>query len=135
MRLIDRIVSVDEETAVTESTVTACWPMLQGNATNPVALIEVVAQTAAVSIGWKEVHIKGKKGGNKGWLVGIKKADFRVTDLPIGTRITTHTQKGFHFENYHEISGNVQLDGETVCEAVLQVFWSEEDETSRRSGG
>ncbi|RLC00730.1 MAG: hypothetical protein DRI57_31950, partial [Deltaproteobacteria bacterium] len=46
MKLIDRIIEVDDETALTESVVTREWPLYDGNSVNSIILIELAAQTA-----------------------------------------------------------------------------------------
>jgi hypothetical protein len=51
---------VDEKTAVTASTVTENWPMVDSGAVRLLVLVELVAQTAGVCLGWKEHQEKGE---------------------------------------------------------------------------
>jgi len=71
MKLIDSIIEVNKEGAVSESTVTEKWPLIEGDSINPIVLIELVAQTAGICIGWEELNSK-KRGrtprGRDGWL-------------------------------------------------------------------
>ena len=68
MKLIDSIIEVNEEGAVSESTVTDKWPLIEGDSINPIALIELVAQTAGICIGWEELKKRGRiSRGRDGW--------------------------------------------------------------------
>ncbi len=78
MLLIDEIIAVDDERAVTAATVTDQWPFYDANGVNPIVLIELVAQTAGVSNGWFRIKQRGKDSEKKGWLVGIKQSRFFV---------------------------------------------------------
>ena len=42
LRLIDQILEVDEDSAVTASTVTEQWPLIANGSVNPIVLIELV---------------------------------------------------------------------------------------------
>jgi len=52
MKLVDEIIEVDEERALTRSTVTDLWPFFDGKTVNALVLIELVAQTAGISNSW-----------------------------------------------------------------------------------
>ena len=122
MKFVDHIIEVDETTAVTESTVTDQWPLVQNNFVNPLVLIEVVAQTSAVSIGWKQLKEDGNNAGGKGWLVGIKAADFFIDRIPLNISIRTCTKINFSLDNYTEILGISKIGSDLVSEIVLQVL-------------
>lgn len=122
MKFVDQIIEVNETTAVTESTVTDRWPLVQNSFVNPLVLIEVVAQTSAVSIGWKELKEDGSNSGGKGWLVGIKSANFFVDKIPLNIRIRTWTTIKFNLDNYTEILGVSKIESDLVSEIVLQVL-------------
>jgi len=122
MKFVDQIIEVDETTAVTVSTVTDKWPLIQDNFVNPFVLIEIVAQTSAVSIGWKKLKEDGNHAGGKGWLVGIKTAEFFVDRIPLNTSIRTMTQINFSLDNYTEILGTSKIGSDLVGEIVLQVL-------------
>lgn len=76
MRLADKIIDAQEQYAVTESVVTEKWPLAQDDGVSSLVLIELAAQTSAICVVWKEFEQKGKTKGGKGWLVGVKQADF-----------------------------------------------------------
>ena len=122
MKLVDQIIEVDEAKAVTLSTVTDKWPLVQNDFVNPLVLIEIVAQTSAVSIGWKKLRKDGNNAGGKGWLVGIKAAKFFVDKIPLNSSIRTQTKINFSLDNYTEILGISKIGSDLVGEIVLQVL-------------
>lgn len=128
MKLIDEVIEVDGEMAVTESVVRGDWPLCQEDSVNTFILIELVAQTAGVYIGWKESVINGKNiEGSKGWLVGIKEGLFYSDKIPLGSRIRVRSKKVFNFQNYHEILGVAEMGPQVIGEIKLQVIHSESD--------
>ena len=125
MKLIDEIISVDETRAVTASTITETWPMIENGFVNPLVLVELVAQTAGVCIGWTERQKKGNDRDGSGWIVGIKESVFHCDHLPVNGRIITEAGKVFQVEHYSEITGTTRMGGEIVAEIKLQVVQSE----------
>lgn len=124
MKLIDSIIEVNEEGAVSKSTVTEKWPLIEGDSINPIVLIELVAQTAGICIGWEELKKKGKNTEGKGWLAGVKEALFYRETIPLGSKIITEVKKVFDFENYHEILGLVRVGGELIGKVSVQIVKS-----------
>ena len=122
MKLVDKIVKVGEQTALTESTVTNKWPLFENNGVNCLVLIELVAQTSAVCIGWKEILEKQDNVGGKGWLVGIKSAFFFTNDIPVNTKIMTRTSINFTMDNYTEIHGESKAGNVLLGKIILQVL-------------
>jgi len=122
MLLIDEIIEINDDKAVTESIVTKEWPLFEDNSVNPIILIELIAQTAGVYIGWNEI----KKNGNicgKGWIVGIKKAAFYLDKISLNNHIIVSSKKTFIFDNFHEILGIAKIDSDIIGEIILQVFF------------
>jgi len=124
MKLIDSIIEVDKEGAVSKATVTGKWPLVEGDSINPIVLIELVAQTAGICIGWEEHKKKGKNTEGKGWLAGVKEALFYCERIPLGSQIMTEVRRVFDFENYHEILGMIKVDGELVGKVSVQIVKS-----------
>ncbi len=122
MKLVDKIVKVDDHLAVTESTVKNSWPLVENYAANCLVLIELVAQTSAVCIGWKELKYCQDDSGGKGWLVGIKSASFFSGSIPVNTKIVTQTHINFAMDNYTEINGESKTDGVVLGKIILQVL-------------
>lgn len=122
MKLVEEVAAVDEKHAVTRSCVRSSWPLFSDGGVEATVLVELVAQTAAVSQSWRRSPTGGGKG--RGWLVGIKAADFFVERLPLGTYVTTEATYLYGLEDYHVYGGRVTA-GETLLATVeLQVLRS-----------
>jgi len=125
MLLIDEILEVDHNMAVTCATVTDRWPFFNGNGVDSLVLIEVVAQTAGVNNGWVRIQKHGKDSEKKGWLVGIKQSRFFADTLALNARIITRAENQFEFEGYRQILGTARIGSEVVGEVALQVIQTE----------
>ncbi len=125
MRLPDTIIRTDETSAVCEATVKESWPMAEKGNVSPLVLIELIAQTSAVCIGSKERKAGNDPARGKGWLVGIKSADFFTEAIPLHTRIRSLAEIRFTLDNFTEIRGTAEIDGKTAGEIILQVMRSE----------
>lgn len=117
LRLIDEILGVEEDSAVSAATISPQWPLLADGAANPIVLIELVAQTAAALGGLKQ-----KKGASadRGLIVGIKSANFFIDEIPLHSRIITRSTTRLLIENFKEITGVVQIDETVVARITLQ---------------
>jgi len=122
MKLVDEIIEVDGETAITGAVVTRRWPLFRDGYADPLVLIELVAQTAGICRGWKEISQNPEKAIPEGWIVGIKKAKFFVSRIPLNTRITTRSENRVTFDNYLEIYGISEIASEPAGELTLQVY-------------
>ena len=125
MKLVDEIIDVDERKAVTASTVTEDWPLFEAGMANGIVLVELVAQTAGVCIGWKEYQEKGNNQGGTGWIVGVKEAVFHCDAIPLNSRIITEAERGFQVELYTEIAGTARMGDQILAEIKLQVVQSD----------
>lgn len=121
MRLVDEIMEVDEEKAVTRSRVTAEWPLFDGCAVSPIVLIELVAQTAGICNCWNGIREQGDRFVKKGWLVGIKLSRFYVDSIPLDALILTSTRNQFHLEAFREITGTAFIESKVIGEMTLQL--------------
>jgi predicted hotdog family 3-hydroxylacyl-ACP dehydratase len=124
MRLIDGVVAVDDEMAVTSATVTEDWPLYDKGSVDILVTIELVAQTAALLEGWK--RLKSKRGGATGWLVGIKKADFRRPRLSVPATLITEVVRSYALEGYAVFTGTVSSGSEAVASMQIQALRPEE---------
>ena len=123
LKLIDTIVSVDQEHAVCRATVKENWPLLSGDGVCAILLVELAAQTAGVCIGSNEkAKTGGPQGEASGWLVGIKKAHFHIDKIPLNTCITIRSENRLVVENYKEIAATVHIGQTLVGEIVLQIL-------------
>ena len=128
LKLIDTIISVDQEHAAARATVKKSWPLLSGDDVNPLVLIELAAQTAGVCIGWTEkMKPNGPQGEARGWLVGIKKAHFYIEKIPLGTGITTRSDIHLIIDNYKEIAASITIGDKLAAEINLQILQAAPD--------
>jgi len=120
MKLLNDVLDVNAEMAVTSSLVSDRWPLFHGSFVDPVVLIELVAQTAGVLISWKKGMDKGE--GGVGWLVGIKVADFFLDRIPLHTELITTVKNLYSADGYNVIEGTVMTGTELLCRVQIQIF-------------
>ena len=124
MKLVDEIIDVTEDTAITASYPNDRWPLVNGRSLDPLIAVELVAQTAAVNIGMKRRKETGE-GRGRGWIVGIKNAEFYVSDIGLNSRLVTKARILYSQEAYSVIEGSVTADGKMIGTVSLQVFREE----------
>jgi len=124
MRLVDAVVAVDADKAVTEATATENWPLYLEGSVDVLVTVELVAQTAALLEGWK--RLQSNRGGVTGWLVGIKSADFRRPRLDVPVTLTTEVVRSYALEGYAVFTGTVRRGAEVVAVMQIQAFRPEE---------
>ncbi len=129
MRLIGEVLTLDHDRALTSSTVSENWPLYRDGAVDTLVAVELVAQTAALLEGWKRQQ-SGGQGGTKGWLVGIKEADFRMPCIPLSATLVTEARRGYAMEGYAVFEGEVRLGSDPAAIVSIQVFRPEEDAES-----
>jgi predicted hotdog family 3-hydroxylacyl-ACP dehydratase len=120
IRIISEVLDLEDNAGSAAALVDERWPLCDSRGVRSLVLIEAVAQTAAVVAGNK--RRKEGKGGTKGWLVGIKSADFKKDVIPLGTRITVFTRSLYAMEHYAVIEGIVKAGDEVLLSAVLQAM-------------
>jgi len=125
MKLIGEIIASDDEKAVTESIVTKNWPLVKETYVNSIIIIELIAQTASVCIGYKELKKTDGKLGGKGWLVGIKNASFFLDKIALNSKVITCSKINYNFDNYTQILGTAKTGSKLIGEVNLQVMRSE----------
>lgn len=122
MLLVEKILTLDDDRAVTLSIARRDWPLYADGTINPLIMVELVAQTAGVHNGLKRLKQRGEGSETRGWLVGVKKARFHVGAIAPGQVVTTTTTNAFVFENLREIRGTATIGGQPAAEVVLQVM-------------
>jgi len=128
MKLIDRIIYIDEKTAATGSSVTDKWPTCKEGSIHPLLTIELIAQTVAVAAGWKKFQKTNE--GEKGWLIGVKKSDFFVNKIPVAADLITEIEE-LHFHDYYgTFRGTVSMDEKKIASAEIQVFRAVDDKNN-----
>jgi predicted hotdog family 3-hydroxylacyl-ACP dehydratase len=125
MLLIDEILEVDDDGAVTRSLVTERWPFFNGRDVHAIVLIELVAQTAGVHNGWIREKLHGPAADKKGWIVGIRQARLAVNTIPLSTVLIARTKNQMEFEGFRDIYGTVAMGTQIVAEVTLQLLRSD----------
>jgi predicted hotdog family 3-hydroxylacyl-ACP dehydratase len=126
MKLLDEVIAVNEDIAVTSARVSERWPLCRGAYVDPIVLIEIVAQTAAVHISWKKGIKTGGRG--RGWIVGIKNADFFVDRIPLDTVLIATVKDLYHIDQYSVLDGEVTAEAKPLCRVQIQVFRETDEE-------
>ncbi len=122
MLLVEEVIEVDAEHAVTRSTVSPTWPLQRSGGVAPLILVEIAAQAAGVCNGWDRIRTQGIDSDQMGWLVAIKKAEFFLDILPHGAVITARAENTYNFENLREIDCSLTMAGQPAGRATLQLF-------------
>jgi predicted hotdog family 3-hydroxylacyl-ACP dehydratase len=125
IRIISEVIEINDDFAITGAVVKSSWPLYDGKTVNSLVFIEAIAQTAALVEGYKKK--KQGKAGAKGWLVGIKNAEFKLAALPVNTRVVIEVKSLYSFDNYGVIEGVVKAGEDVLVVAVLQAFRMDDD--------
>ncbi len=120
MKLLDYVLDLNDEESVTSARVSDRWPLHRDAFVDPLVLIEVVAQTAAGHISGRMKS--GKTVDQRGWMVGVKNADFFCYRIPVDTLLTTTVKNMYHMENYNVLEGEVKAGPDLLCRVQIQVF-------------
>ncbi|PKN70045.1 MAG: hypothetical protein CVU54_08425 [Deltaproteobacteria bacterium HGW-Deltaproteobacteria-12] len=127
IKMISDVLEITPDSAAAGAVVNSDWPLCDGKEVSPLVLIEVVAQTGALVDGYKR-KMQGKTGG-KGWLVGVKDAQFNTAAISVGTHIVASVANSYSFDNYSVIKGVVKTDEDILAVIVLQALRMNEDPT------
>jgi predicted hotdog family 3-hydroxylacyl-ACP dehydratase len=125
IKVIQDVIELQEHSATTTAVVDERWPLYDGRGVGALALIEAIAQTSAIVEGYKRK--KEGKGGVKGWLVGIKSAEFSTDTIEVNTPITVHVDSLHSLDNYGVMEGVVTAKGRVLLKAVLQAIRLDQD--------
>lgn len=123
MKLIDAVVEAGEEEVTTSALVKEQWPLVEDGFVDPIILIELVAQTAAVHITWKKSSEKSVSGS--GWIVGVRDADLSLQRIGVNTLIHTRVRKLYGAEGYNVMEGIVTAGENIVARIQIQVYHAE----------
>lgn len=126
MLLIGEVLAVEKDRAVTRSVVAESWPLADAKGVSPLVLLELAAQTAGVCNGYDRIMTRGKDSEQRGWLVGVKKAEFSVDRLPFGHSVEALAENSHKFGSLRETNCEMQMDGAVIGSAILQVFQVQE---------
>lgn len=120
IKIISGVTDIQETSAVGTAVVHPDWPLCDEDGVDALILIEGVAQTAAVVEGYK----RKQRGLDsvKGWLVGVKSAEFMVGKIPLGTEINIRIESKHSLENYGVVEGTVRSGEEVLARVTLQAM-------------
>ncbi|MCF8055959.1 MAG: hypothetical protein K9K37_04900 [Desulfocapsa sp.] len=122
MLLIDEILEVDETHAVTSAVISESFPLFSEGGVEPLIMVELAAQTAGVCNGLDRMKTQGNDSSNLGWLVGVKRAQFFIDYIPLGSTVVTRSQNVHNYENLREVSSVLHVDDTVIGELTLQLF-------------
>ena len=125
IKIISGILEIKETTAISTAVVNPEWPLYDGNSVNSLVLIEAIAQTMAIVEGYK--RRQQGKSGLKGWLVGIKSAEFNTNIIPVNTNLIIMIESKYSFDNYGVLEGVVKTGEKILATATLQALRLNED--------
>ena len=125
IKIISGMLEIQENSATSVALVNPDWPLYEDGAVNSLVLIEAIAQTAAIVEGYKRKQ-RGKSGV-KGWLVGIKNAEFKVEKIPVNTNLMIMITSTYSFDNYGVVEGTVKAGEEVLATVTLQALRLNED--------
>ncbi|MBN1663091.1 MAG: hypothetical protein JW943_05770 [Deltaproteobacteria bacterium] len=128
MKLIDGVLYVGDEGAATTARVSDRWPLYEDGSVDPIVLIELVAQTAAVHISAKRQD-GGHAADKRGWMVGIKKADFFRDRIPVDSGLKTSVKRLYEIDHYCVLEGEVFSGADLLCRVQIQVLRESDEES------
>jgi predicted hotdog family 3-hydroxylacyl-ACP dehydratase len=122
MLLLDKVLAVNGNRAVTVSAVARGWPTAGEEGVSAIVGVELAAQTAAVCNGWDRIQHRGLDSDKMGWLVGVKKAEFFLDPYPFGLEITTIAENTLAFDSFREVASELRANDEIVARVILQLY-------------
>ncbi|HID69027.1 MAG TPA: hypothetical protein EYP35_00870 [Desulfobacterales bacterium] len=122
MVLITNVLEADETHALTESVMSASFPLADESGVQPLIMVELAAQTAGVCNGLDRIRTQGVDSNKMGWLVGVKRAKFYIDYLPLGSTVVTRSENSHNYENLREVSCVLHMGDTLVGEMTLQLF-------------
>lgn len=126
MLLLDKLVKVEPDTGIAEVTVRKNNIFYQKKSgLNPIAFIELIAQTAAAHDGYIEMN--NNRPLRTGFLVGMK--EFIVTGSAVeGDNLCVDVKRIFEINNATVLEGRIRSnDGTTIAAGTVNIWTLDED--------
>lgn len=124
MRLVDTLLSVDEDCGVTETVLPPDGVMADGEGKlHEVAFMEMIAQSYAAFKGYRDL-VEGRPAG-EGFLVGVRHLEFTGRAYA-GDRLLTTIRTVASFGGFAVVEGCVTRRDETVASGIIKL-WLVED--------
>lgn len=120
MRLIDRVISVDDEKAMTKSTITKEHLFYEPdmNGVDALLLIELMAQTTAVFAS----NQQGAQEPRIGFLVSVRGFSCEKTSISLHETITIIASKEFLDDNMGVFNCTAFCNGKEIANAKLSAY-------------
>lgn len=123
MLLIDDIIAVEKDFAVAEAVLAKTFPMAEKQGVPPLIMVELAAQTAGICNGLTRIKNDGRDSSKKGWLVGVKRAQFFVEGtIDFGSRLVIRAENRHEFDMLREVFCVVHLEDVLLAEITLQLI-------------
>jgi predicted hotdog family 3-hydroxylacyl-ACP dehydratase len=127
MRMVERVIAVDDSSIETVSTVRETWPTVENGHARTLVLIELVAQSAAAVGGLADRDNEATK--RPGYLVGVPKAEIVRPFVAVGTVLRCHARMTQAIDNYRAFDGAVtDENGEELVTATIQAIRPDEEQ-------
>ncbi|RKX45421.1 MAG: hypothetical protein DRP64_04755 [Verrucomicrobia bacterium] len=122
MKMVDSLLSVGEQKASVETVIDeSCIFLDEDGCLEPVAFVEMVAQSAALFNGFRTRHLESDPAG---FLLGAKKFKIHET-VRIGDRLVTVASKDAEFGAFTMVNGTVMRDGVCMAEGQIKIYHEE----------
>jgi predicted hotdog family 3-hydroxylacyl-ACP dehydratase len=125
IKIVSEVLDAQDDSGIAVAIVKPTWPLYKDGGVNSLVLIEAVAQTAAIIEGYK--RNKQGKSAVKGWLVGIKNAQFNVEKIPANTRLIITVNSKYSLDSYAVVEGIIKSGEDVLATIVLQALRLNED--------
>ena len=127
MLIVDRLLEIDGDDCVAETTFSAGSPFVDSNSgiLDPLMLVELVAQSYAAAKGYLDI----KSGGEvvTGYLVGITKVEL-FEEAYAETLLTVEVKSVPAIDNFFVVDGTVFCKGVKLADVGLKVWLQSQPE-------
>lgn len=124
MGLIDWVKGPTQKSLQGETTVTEAWPLNQDGKVSSLICVELVAQAICALSTWR----RGEGAKPRiGLLVGVKKAEFSYSSIPVMTRLFIQIDELYSVGAYAVFQGEVSSELDVFCKTTIQVMEPEEN--------
>jgi predicted hotdog family 3-hydroxylacyl-ACP dehydratase len=117
--MVDAFYGIDGETSYTGFTVPEESVFCRDGVLDECALIENMAQSAALRVGW--LCAEAGEAVPLGFIGSVGKCDI-ARRVSAGERLHTTIRVAAEFENVTLAEAEVSIDGETICSCTLKIF-------------
>ncbi|MEN8255192.1 MAG: radical SAM protein [Verrucomicrobiota bacterium] len=122
MQLVDNLLSLGERKASIEAVVDeSCIFLDEEGSLDPVALVEMLAQSAALFNGFRTRHLESDAAG---FLLGVR--NFKVHEpVRVNDRLRIDAVKDIGFGAFSMVNGTIERDGVRVAEGQIKIYQEE----------